>query len=165
GDAIYLLGQSRNDISSSQYLLKYHKVKFSPAPYFTLDEEYDLHQAVKSLIKNKAIISAHDVSDGGLFICLLESAMPNKLGFSISADANIRKDAFLFGEAQSRVVVSVAQDKVTAFETMLQNNKTPFRALGTVTKGEIKIDESIFGDVHIWADTYDNTIARKLEDK
>lgn len=165
GDAIYLLGQSKNDISSSQYLIKYHKTKFSPAPAFSLDEEFDLHQTVKNLIKNKAIKSAHDVSDGGLFICLLESAMPNKLGFVISADDNIRKDAFLFGESQSRVVVSVAQEKITEFEAMLQNSKTPFRALGSVTGGEIKVDESIFGDVHIWADTYDNAIGRKLAEQ
>jgi phosphoribosylformylglycinamidine synthase len=163
GDAIYLVGKSQNDISSSQYLIKYHKVKYSPAPYFTLDEEFDLQQTIKQLIKNKSILSAHDISDGGLFICLMESAMPNKLGFEITADNTIRKDAFLFGEAQSRVVVSIAADKIADFEAGLQNGKTLFSKLGTVTSGNIKVDESIFGDIHIWADIYDNAIARKMD--
>ena len=163
GDAIYLVGKSQNDISSSQYLIKYHKVKYSPAPYFTLDEEFDLQQTIKQLIKDKSILSAHDISDGGLFVCLMESAMPNKLGFEITADNTIRKDAFLFGEAQSRVVVSVAADKIAEFEAGLQNGQTSFSKLGTVTSGDIKVDESIFGDIHIWADIYDNAIARKMD--
>jgi phosphoribosylformylglycinamidine (FGAM) synthase-like enzyme len=67
-----------------------------------------MHQVVKQLIKHKVIQSAHDVSDGGLYITLVESAMPNGLGFEIETDDAIRKDAFLFGEAQGRVVVSVS---------------------------------------------------------
>ncbi|RYD83301.1 MAG: phosphoribosylformylglycinamidine synthase subunit PurL [Sphingobacteriales bacterium] len=164
GDLIYLIGESKNDISSSQYLIKYHKTKFSPAPFFELDTEFHIHQTVKMLIKNKAITSAHDVSDGGLFICLMESAMPNKLGFEISSDLTIRKDAFLFGEAQSRVVVSVSADKKDVFENSLKENKTAFSLLGKVTSGEIKVDESIFGDIAIWADIYDNALARKMEE-
>ncbi len=165
GDEIYMLGQAKNDISSSQYLIKYHKVKYSPAPAFSLDEEFELQQVVKQLIRDKAILSAHDVSEGGLFICLMESAMPNKLGFEIITDSNFRKDAFLFGESQSRVVVSVAKDKTEAFEKSLSAHNTSFSRLGSVTGGEVKVDESIFGDIAIWADIYDNAIARKMEGK
>ena len=101
GDTIYLIGESKNDISSSEYLYSYCKVKNSPAPYFNLDTEYNVQQAVKSIIKYKLINSAHDISDGGLFMTLLESAMVNDLGFEINSEVSIRKDAFLFGEAQA----------------------------------------------------------------
>ena len=74
----------------------------APAPYFDLDKEYEMHQVVKQLIKHKVIQSAHDVADGGLYIALVESALPNSLGFEIEADNGIRKDAFLFGEAQGK---------------------------------------------------------------
>ena len=71
GDVIYLLGKSTNDINSSEYLIKFADVEFSPAPYFDLDEEFALQQKVAELIKNKIIESAHDVSEGGLFVTLL----------------------------------------------------------------------------------------------
>src|SRR3954469_9145507 len=74
GDLIYLVGESVNDIASSQYLASYHKIAASPAPYFDLEKEYDMHQVVKELIKHKIVQSAHDVADGGLFITLVESA-------------------------------------------------------------------------------------------
>jgi phosphoribosylformylglycinamidine (FGAM) synthase-like enzyme len=107
GDLIYLIGESQNDIASSQYLASWHKILKAPAPYFDIDKEYAMHQVVKELIKHKVVQSAHDVADGGLYIALVESAMPNGLGFDIETDSSIRKDAFLFGEAQGRVVVSV----------------------------------------------------------
>ncbi|HEX8356049.1 MAG TPA: phosphoribosylformylglycinamidine synthase subunit PurL, partial [Segetibacter sp.] len=66
GDVIYLIGASRNDIGSSEYLHKLHGVEHSPAPYFNLDEEYDLQQSIKQLIKNGLLQSVHDISEGGL---------------------------------------------------------------------------------------------------
>ena len=108
GDTIYLIGESKNDISSSEYLYSFHKIKNTPAPFFDLETEYKVQQIVTALIRSKAINSAHDLSDGGLFMTLLESSMVNNLGFEISSDSSVRKDAFLFGEAQSRVVVSVS---------------------------------------------------------
>jgi phosphoribosylformylglycinamidine synthase len=50
-----------------EYLYSYRKVKGSPAPYFDLDEEYEVQQAVKTLIRERLVESAHDVADGGLF--------------------------------------------------------------------------------------------------
>ena len=107
GSLIYMLGDSLNDINCSEYLVAYHKINESSTPFFDLDVEFELQQSVSSLIKEDLIISAHDVSDGGLFITLLESSMANNLGFSINSADNIRKDAFLFGESPSRVVVSI----------------------------------------------------------
>ena len=95
-------------------LVSYHKFNESTTPFFDLDVEFDLQTSISSLIKNKLILSAHDVSDGGLFITLLESSMHNNLGFSIQTNDQIRKDAFLFGESPSRVIVSVIKDKEVA---------------------------------------------------
>lgn len=147
GDLIYLIGASKNDIASSQYLASYVKVKASPAPYFDLEEEYAMQQVVKQLIIQKMIKSAHDVADGGLYIALLESAMPNNLGFNISSDDTIRKDAFLFGEAQGRVIVTLTSDEQEAFVEMLAASETEFSLLGTVTDGALIVDEESFGSV------------------
>ena len=147
GDLIYLIGASKNDIASSQYLASYVKVKASPAPYFDLEEEYAMQQVVKQLIIQKMIKSAHDVADGGLYIALLESAMPNNLGFNITSDDSIRKDAFLFGEAQGRVIVTLTSDEQEAFVEMLAASETEFSLLGTVTDGALIVDDESFGSV------------------
>ena len=158
GDLIYLIGESVNDISSSQYLASYHKITSCPAPYFDLEKEYAMHQVIKQLIKQGLIQSAHDVSDGGLYITLLESSMPNDLGFEIETDPDLRKDAFLFGEAQGRVVVSVKPDRQEEFIELLATSETEFSLLGSVTAGKLKVNDQGFGSVSEAKDVYNNVL-------
>lgn len=161
-DLIYLIGESQNDISSSEYLAKYHRIKDAPAPYFDLETERDVQNTVKNLISKKLVISAHDCADGGLFVTLLESAMPRSLGFSVSFDPGVRKDAFLFGEAQSRIVVSVPAVHNEKFLEEMSQSDTPFSMLGYVTNGEILLDGENFGDIDEFADVYDNALEKLL---
>jgi phosphoribosylformylglycinamidine synthase II len=158
GDLIYLIGESVNDIASSQYLASFHKILSAPAPYFDLDKEYAMHQVVKQLIKHKVIQSAHDVSDGGLFIALTESAMPNGLGFEIESDSAIRKDAFLFGEAQGRVVVSISPEEQERFIELMATSEVEFSLLGTVSNGYLTVDEESFGNIVDIKLVYDNVL-------
>ncbi len=162
GDVIYLIGNSHNDISSSEYVFSYHKVKNTPAPYFNLEDEFNVQNSAKSIIKSGLIQSAHDVSDGGLFITLLESALANNLGFEINSDSAIRKDAFLFGESQSRVVVSVEASKGAELESALKKDSTPFTKLGIVKGNKIVIDGSDYGTVSEYATDYNTSIESKL---
>ena len=145
GDMIYLIGKSRNDINSSEYLNYIHNIEQSPAPYFDLEEEYDVQKVVKNLIKKNLVLSAHDVSDGGLFTSLVESAMVRCFGFDVTTDASIRKDAFLFGESQSRVIVSVSPTNEDHFIDYMIESKISFSALGHVTKSELRIDDNSYG--------------------
>ncbi|MGV8878701.1 MAG: phosphoribosylformylglycinamidine synthase subunit PurL [Sphingobacteriaceae bacterium] len=158
GDLIYLLGESVNDIASSQYLASFHHISASPAPYFDLEKEYALHQVVKELIREKLLESAHDVADGGLYITLLESSMPNNLGFSIVTDDQIRKDAFLFGEGQGRIVVSIKAEKQEALVEFLATSGIDFSLLGEVNAGALTIDEEVFGNVTELKSIYDNVL-------
>ncbi|HTL09428.1 MAG TPA: phosphoribosylformylglycinamidine synthase subunit PurL [Chitinophagaceae bacterium] len=161
GDHIFLLGRSCNDINSSEYLHKVHGVEFSPAPQFTLEEEFALQQLVATLIKKKLVQSAHDVSEGGLFITLLESCFNRNLGMDVvAADAGIRKDAYWFGEAQSRVVVTVSKDNLAGFKKLVGN--AAHEELGFVTAGSIEVDGMNWGDIQTWKDRYDNAIGNIL---
>ncbi len=162
GHMIYLIGKSVNDIASSEYLYSYHGIKASPAPYFNLDEEYEVQRVVRELIARNLIQSAHDVSDGGLFISLLECAMPRNLGFDITTDAEIRTDAFLFGEAQGRIVVSVSPSRETQFIDYMVASKVPFSTLGHVTKSEIRIDDLSFGFVADLKKIYDTALEQLI---
>ena len=161
-DLIYMIGESKNDISSSEYLASYHNIKQSPAPCFDLDKEYDVQNTITKLIREGVIESAHDVSDGGLFITLLESSFSNDLGFEIVTSSEVREDAFLFGESPSRVIVSVTETGEDAFLDVLKDLHTPFVLLGHVTKGRISIDSSDFGDICEYKKIYNESLARKL---
>ena len=158
GDLIYLIGESVNDIASSQYLASYHKILAAPAPYFDLDKEYDMHQVVKQLIKHKVIQSAHDVADGGLYVTLVESALSNSLGFEIECDNAIRRDAFLFGEAQGRVVVSVSPEEQKRFIEMMATSEVEFSKLGTVSNGYFHVDGDLFGHITDIKMIYNNVL-------
>ena len=160
GDSIFLIGESVNDIASSEYLYSFHGIKNSPAPHFDLDTEYKIQQVVKTLIRKRLIESAHDVSDGGLFITLAESSMPGNLGFAIETDFDCRADAFLFGEAQSRIVVSVSPEKLDDFVDALASYDVEFSNLGSVTEGEILIDEQSFGTIDQAKALYDNSLEK-----
>lgn len=162
GDVIYLVGESKNDISSSEYLYSFHRVKNSPAPYFDLDTEYNVQQAITALIRGRHIRSAHDVSDGGLFMNLLESAMVRGLGFEIDTDSQVRKDAFLFGEAQSRVVVTVDPSKATGLEAELKKQGVAFSKLGYVKGKAVVVDGKNFGDVKEYQTAFDTSIESYL---
>ncbi len=162
GHMIYLIGRSRNDISSSQYLNTYHGVKASPAPYFNLEEEYNTQQVIIELIKQNLVQSANDVSDGGLFITLLESAMPRNFGFDITTDAEIRTDAFLFGEAQGRVVVTVSPSRETQFIDHMIESGITFTTLGHVTKSEIRVDDLSYGFIADMKSAYDNELGKLI---
>jgi phosphoribosylformylglycinamidine synthase len=163
GDLIYLVGTARNDVNSSEYLYSYRKVKGSPAPYIDLDEEFDFQQQILNLIREKAVQSVHDVSDGGLFISLFESAQPNGLGFDVETDDEIRKDAFLFGESQSRAVVSVSPENQERFVELMSASGVDLTLLGTVTSNDrMVVDSEDFGSISEASKKYNSVLAEKM---
>ena len=106
-------------------------------------------------------MSAHDVSEGGLFITLLESCFNRHLGMDVvAADFNIRKDAYWFGEAQSRVVVTVREAAVPAFKKIMGPHV--YEELGFVTAGSVEVDGMNWGRIEEWNNTYDNAIGNIL---
>src|SRR5690606_21353862 len=142
-------------------------VQYSPAPHFDLNEEVALQHKIAELIQSSLIQSAHDVSEGGLFITLLESAMAGNKGWLLNlgtfeqlTQQGLRKDAFLFGESQSRVVVSVRPEQQAAFEQAMGDH--PFSAIGKVAGHNIVMDGEDWGAVEIWKDQYDKAIEKEL---
>tara|TARA_B100001939_G_C16912901_1_gene605468 strand:- start:675 stop:1664 length:990 start_codon:yes stop_codon:yes gene_type:complete len=163
GDLIFLIGEYKEDISSSEYLSNYHGVKASPAPYFDLEEEFKMQEVVKTLINNDLINAAHDVSDGGLYVTLVEMSLNRNLGFDIVTDSEIREDAFLFGEGQGRVVVTVSEDEEDEFLEYMISSKVNLTLLGHVTKGKMVVDDEHFGFVDEAKDIFENALGRILE--
>jgi phosphoribosylformylglycinamidine synthase len=147
GDIVALVSpetwQHRNDIGGSEYLATIHEQATGDAPHLDLAEEHAVQQAVLHLIRSGLATSAHDVSDGGLAVCLAEQVIFSEgqgLDLAIDADADLRLDALLFGEAQSRIVCTLPANEVEAARAQLANRSVQFTALGTVTDtGRLKV--------------------------
>jgi phosphoribosylformylglycinamidine synthase len=163
GDVIVLIGTQKNDIGSSEYLHKIKGVELSPAPYFDIDEEFAVQKFISSIIKEKIITSAHDISEGGLLVTLLESGFNRNLGFDVAGDTEgLRTDAFWLGEAQSRVVISCSKEKLQELKHKAASAGIDIAVLGTVTPSAIKINGEDFGDIKNWKNKYDTAIEKIL---
>ncbi len=145
GNNIFMIGRTKEDIGSSEYLEFYHEIPDSPLPHFDINEEINIQQAIKRLNELKLIQSANPVGKGGLFFTLLRAAIPNNLGFDITTAAETRIDSFLFGEAMGRILVEVESDKEDEFVDVLSDMNVPFFTLGHLTKGEIRVDDFSLG--------------------
>ena len=160
---VYLLGDIVDDIACSEYLYSYRGIKLSTPPHFDLDKEANMQKALSDLINQGLIESAHDVSEGGLFITMLESAMCRNYGFDLYTSGEVRLDSFLFGESQGRVVVTVKEGKENDFIDMLNISGVACCAIGSVrADGEIFVDEVSFGKVSAYKASYDNAIGDEL---
>ncbi len=163
GDLILLIGQQTDDLGSSEYIQRYHGITLSEAPYFDLHGEIALHEATRKLITAGLLKSAHDLSEGGLFACLMESALSGNKGFDIHAHKNIRKDAFLFGEGQGRIAVTIASSDLKPALEILQKAQVPAATIGTVTSAALAVDHEDFGSLADWADIYYTTLENTLK--
>ncbi len=162
GDLIFMLGDSKNCLGSSEYLSTLLEVKNSPAPYFNLEEEVKIQACVRGLIENNFINAAHDVSDGGLYTALVEMGMPGLLGFDIVSDSEIRMDAFLFGEAQGRILVSLVEEDEDNFLDYIGEQGINCTLLGHVTKGKIHVDGDHFGFINEAKHTFDTSLEKRM---
>ena len=163
GDLIFLIGEYKEDIGSSEYLASYHGVKSSPAPYFDMEEEFKMQEVIKALIHNSLVNATHDVADGGLYVTLVEMCLNRNLGFDIVTDSEIREDAFLFGEGQGRVVVAVSEDEEDEFLEYMISTKVNLTLLGHVTKGKMVVDDEHFSFVNEAKDIFENALGNLLE--
>ena len=163
GDAIYVVGPQPLNLHSSVYVREVLGNKLTPAPEFNLDTEHQLHQVITQIIYEGLAESAHDVSDGGLFVTVLECAMAGNLGFTISIPAGERKEIFLFSESQSRAVITVSLENIKNFEDVVGKQGFPFLRLGSVQGSALEIDGLPYGELSEWTEIYQNALTRILE--
>lgn len=136
GDDIILLGATREDLGGSEYLKIMHSREQGSPPFLNMEVEKALHDCVLTLVRGGLVQSAHDCSDGGLAVALAESCLSapgRRLGAAVQLTrGRLRKDAVLFGESQSRVVLS---SKPAHREAVLERAKSlavPAAVIGTV---------------------------------
>ena len=144
GDAIILLGATREDLGGTEYLRVVHHREQGEPPYLSLEIEQALQACTLKLIRDGLVQSAHDCSDGGLAVALAECCLSNpaqKLGAVVRLTGQtVRRDALLFGESQSRVVLSVKPENVDNVLATARLEGVPAAQIGTVGGERLIID-------------------------
>lgn len=163
GDAIVLLGSPKNDIGSSQYIAKIKGIALSNCPEFDLSEELKLHHLLEQISRQQLAQSVHDISEGGFFVACLESAMSGKLGFDVCTPRELRLDAALFGESQSRVVVSLGNEKLQDLLDLAQHYGVEALHVGTVIESNVVVNGHNWGTVKEFETPYQNAIGEIIE--
>ena len=135
GDVVYLVGSDVDGkvsgLAGSEYLEVEHGL-VAGRPRIDLQLEAAVQRACRRAVREGVAASAHDCSDGGLAVALAESCIQGDLGFVCDAPLPGRWDAALFGEASSRIVISVAVERTADFERVCREELAPFTALGRV---------------------------------
>ncbi len=121
-----------------------------------------MQKAIQSAIRGGFLHSAQDVSDGGVFIALADSALVKNFGFNINTISGFRKDAFLFGEAQGRAIVSVSPSRANEFEMLMEGKNVHCNFLGKVTAQDFIVDGEQYLSSNEATDLYYNSLERLL---
>lgn len=137
GDDVFLLGSSREDLGGTEYLKVVHAREQGSPPYLSMEREKALHECVLSLIQDGLLQSAHDCSEGGLAVTLAECCMsgPEQTFGAVLrlTRGRLRKDAVLFGESQSRVVISATPVHRQAILDHATRYGVPVEVIGAIS--------------------------------
>ncbi len=166
GDSIFLLGTNRGDISGSEFLVQEYGKTAGDAPYFDLQFEVRLQACALELIQHGYVRSAHDISDGGLIIAMIESCVigGKLMGCDLSIELHdLPLHAVLFGEDQSRIIITADESQVGTIIAICRNHHVPVSKLGTVVAEPVlKINNEFSVDLTKVNDLYSNALHRKI---
>ncbi|MGQ0811601.1 MAG: AIR synthase related protein [Nitrospiraceae bacterium] len=177
-DVIILLGKTKDDLGGTEYLKIMHYREQGSPPFLNLEAEKALHVCMLTLVRNGLVQSAHDCSDGGLAVALAESCISSPappLGAVVQFQTQgLRRDAALFGESQSRVVLSVKPTDREAVLRTAADQGVPAQVIGIVGGERLIIDIStdnqgpdckVDVDLKTTYDRWANAIERALDPK
>jgi len=141
GQAIILLGENKDGIGGTEYLKVLFNEDKGPPPALDLKREIAVQETCLKAIEAGLIQSAHDISEGGLAVCLAESCFfsQDKIGCRIDLKDDLRPDILLFGEAQSRIVVSVQVSKMKKLVELAKTKEVPTTVIGRTGGKNIQV--------------------------
>lgn len=173
GDLVFLLGDTANELGGSAYLALVHGLKKGLPPRLDLEKESMLHTFLQEAAQKKILQSAHDLSEGGLAFALIECCFgpqPNPERVSGAQISNLellgnrlRPDAILFGETQSRVLLSVDPKQKEAVIRLAQKYRIPVYQIGKVGGERLMVEDLISIDIKEAQSIYKNAIPRRIK--
>jgi len=144
GDLIALLGRSREELGGSEYLAVLHGIERGIPPWIDLDAERRLQRLCLLATQERLLRSAHDVAGGGLAVALAECSLGGAgLGARITLEQGMRADALLFGESQSRMVVSLRRRHLGRLRDLARREEVPFTVVGEVRGARLVIGDLV----------------------
>ncbi|MFQ5716119.1 MAG: AIR synthase related protein, partial [Nitrospinales bacterium] len=164
---IALLGATREELGGSEYLETLLERRQGKIPRLDLKEEKRIHGLCLELIGQGLIASAHDCSEGGLAVSLAEccvSGPERALGATLDLQSAIRADALMFGESQSRILVSLPRNNRAAAEKLARQWEAPFSVIGEVGGDRLAVNinnkEFINEDITSLRDVWKDALGR-----
>jgi phosphoribosylformylglycinamidine synthase len=140
GDAVILFGGDGTHLGQSVYMRDCLGQADGPPPPVDLFVERRNGDFVRSAIRNGQFSACHDITDGGLALCLAEMALASDLGMNIEIDTDAGPaHALLFGEDQGRYVATVSADLANFVCMNAEGAGVPFRKIGTVDGDQLTI--------------------------
>ncbi|MFZ5807201.1 MAG: phosphoribosylformylglycinamidine synthase subunit PurL [Verrucomicrobiota bacterium] len=139
GDVILLVGGYGDEMGASLYLEEIHGIKKGLPPRMDLEKERKFQNAVRALIYEGVVHSAHDVSDGGLGVALAECCFGKNTGANIELKSSVRKDILLFNESQSRAVITVSANQAKKVIEFLQEQDVEVEHIGNTSEQKLSI--------------------------
>lgn len=175
GDVVVLLGETKNELGGSEYLKVVHGLVAGDAPELDLEKEKALQKVVFEAIQQGLLNSAHDCSEGGLAVALAECCISNKdklMGVEIvisdlkaesgKQNTGIRQDALLFGETQSRVIISCYPPAIQKIEALAKKNGVIVQVIGKTGGDMLVINKEIDLPLVNLADVWHNALKSSL---
>lgn len=132
GDVVVLLGESKEELGGSEYLKTVFNLEKGLPPQIDLDVEKKIQELCLEAIAQGLILSAHDISEGGLAVAVAECSFwgKPKIGCILDLDDNIRPDALSFGESQSRIIVSIKSSNLSALLNLAKQKGVKVKVIG-----------------------------------
>ena len=163
-DLIFLLGENKEELGGSQYLRVVHNLAKGLTPQLDLVKEKGVQAVALEMIKSGIVKSAKGCSEGGLAVALAESCIAGQKGANVNMDDNIRKDALLFGETQSRIIISVSSDNKDKIIEIAKKSNVSCKKIGEVKGDCLKVSDLINIGVGDLEKTYKQAIPKIVED-
>jgi len=144
GDAVVLLGENREELGGSEYLRVIHGLEKGRPPGIDLEREKAVQEVCIEAIARGLVRSAHDLSEGGLAVCAAEGCILDRaeIGCVLDLDDKIRPDALLFGEAQSRILLSASGTRLPKVLDLAAEKGVPAKVIGRAGGKDLVIRQS-----------------------
>ena len=162
GDAVVLVGESLEELGGSEYLKVEHGLVAGRPPALDLELERDVQAAVRDAIRTGLVKSAHDCSEGGIAVTLAESCLAGGIGADVHLEDGLQPAASLFGETQSRIVVTCADADADALVDHLLQRDVPYAVLGSVGGERLTICEKLDLRLEDLRDAFEPTLETLL---
>jgi phosphoribosylformylglycinamidine synthase len=167
-DSVVLVGKLTGEVGGSEYLKLRTGEVTGKCPEINLDDTAKIINFMTECAKDKLVVSANDVSEGGVAVTLCEMSFPNNIGVDVNLNSNgIREDFLLFGETQNILVLSVKNENLERLKLLATHIGLAVEEIGKTVKGNISIavdkENVVCSDIGKLKTVFETSIESKLK--